>query len=403
MSTWPPPVYIKVFDRTNVLQAIITNAETASWSFVNPGGCDKASFDLPRAYEDDADLGGEYRVEIYYNGTRVWAGVIDEWDQELAERDKITVTCLGYGQTLAQRIVSNETLLGLDVSIAISNLLLLYTSASNQPSPCSEIIVPSFSPTGVTVGNYFSNRRPLRDIINELTLMVQSNGNPWEWGVDENKNFYLRAPSATGASNVTDWAFIGQDVKGPLRRVNGPMSAIKNALYTGGTLTNVGQNYSGVFPDATSIASYGEKDGVVSLLGYNNDTDMQAAITGMLYRSSAILPRVSLTVQRPDDLPVSLATWKIGDVVEIRGFRDGSVYRDRLMNLAFTWKEDGLSLAAQMTATAPDMADMIGRRATANAQAMVHALTPTMQLPVMIFDQGQFDKSVIADQALYTT
>ncbi|MHB2015320.1 MAG: hypothetical protein ACYCW6_00070 [Candidatus Xenobia bacterium] len=363
---YPPPTPFRcvLMDRNRTQVAEIQDAANIWWSWTLPGGCDQAQLELPSTYESYTDL-YEYRVDLWYAGQKVWAGLVDTWEPDLETTEKIILKCVGYGSTMAQRTVAQYAAVSTDAATAMNAVLKSYIGLG-APSPLYDMSLGSIVAAGYSPSTYNATQRQVSDIVNELSLMGQAaDGTPYQWIVDQSRVFSYQAPTTA----VNRWAVVGRDViRIDIQR--GPMSQVKNSLYVTGTIDGTGNYATGTYNDQSSINTYGQKDGVIQLTGLNDTADMQRGATAVLARSSYPQDRATVYLQNNRD-ERSLLDYNIGDVLEVRGFKQGLTMQGRVMQMKYQLDDNGLQLQASLNAAPSNFKSMFLSAAGAHTNALL--------------------------------
>ncbi|MHB2016969.1 MAG: hypothetical protein ACYCW6_08505 [Candidatus Xenobia bacterium] len=351
-------------DRNRTQVAEIQDASNVWWSWTLPGGCDQAQLELPSTYEAYADL-YEYRVDLWYAGRKVWAGLVDIWEPYVEDTQKITLHCVGYGSTMQQRTVAQYAAVNTDAATSMQAALKTYIGAG-APSPLADMSLGSIVAAGYSPSTYNATQRQLSDIVNELSLMGQAtDGTPYQWLVDQTRTFTYQPPTTA----VNRWAVIGRDViRIDIQR--GPMAQVKNSLYVTGTIDGTGNFATGTYNDQTSINTYGQKDGVIQLTGLNSTADMQRGATAVLARSSYPQDRGTIYLQNNAN-EASLLDYNIGDVLEVRGFKNGATLQGRIMQMRYQLDDNGLQLQVTLNAAPSNFKSMFLSAAGAHTNALI--------------------------------
>ena len=168
-----------------------------SFSFKRFGGCGEGRFRLRMAFFTLNTLGADYRIKVYINSqnsndyTLIYSGYVTGKNPVYGEPDMIDLTTQGFSSQLQRVIIGSPE----PVKYAAGATLLSMIQATVQSIALKTQILYSaalIDNPAIVLQNPISYQKRADECMNDMAGLA---GN-FEWGVDCNRYFYFKAPSA---------------------------------------------------------------------------------------------------------------------------------------------------------------------------------------------------------------
>lgn len=246
---------IRIYDRSgNKVAEIASGIKNVTlaqlqFAYLQDGGCADFSFTLGEEFIR-ATIGYNYRVELcFYNQPNPWySGFITKLPEKGTDKRQ-TYSGYGYAKQLSW-IRVNEDDLAEEVADIIEDTIDDYIVTNTDIVKDSDKLD---SPIYQMISNIYWNRVPASDLFEKLRQLAGD----YEWGVDEERDFYFRRISTQVFENF----WIGKHLD-TFKGTEDPDS-VRNKLYVKcGRLTD-GSDYVFYVEDATSQAAYGLREDVI--------------------------------------------------------------------------------------------------------------------------------------------
>lgn len=176
----------------NLLEFLEDEALNISWGYNRIGGCAGFSFDLPRRFNDQGNVSGDFDIKIFRRiaaGTYslIFSGFVEDRSPTFAEPEKINVRGYGYSAHLS-RVIVNANYQNQEISSVVRTIMDDFVVPNTGITYQASDIVN----TGFTAGTLDFNTTAM----NALRTLAEIVGTQ-EWGVDEDRNFFFKPRSDT--------------------------------------------------------------------------------------------------------------------------------------------------------------------------------------------------------------
>ena len=172
-----------------------------AWAYERPGGCGTLDATIQRSYDQRGGLDHFRDVILWVNGTVWWRGYVVSLQPKLTIPESIDLKAVGYarraeeptftwrwGRQSLKAVGDTGEIAGVVQSI-FALMPLLVGAAQGEPHPLADgvpvIDFPAYRPDALK----YENQTPYEI----FTSLAELAGN-FDWGVDENRNFYFSAP-----------------------------------------------------------------------------------------------------------------------------------------------------------------------------------------------------------------
>lgn len=191
--------------------------------------------------------------------------------------------------------------------------------------------------------------RYLDEIIKELAAMeTDANGNMFDWGVNEDREFYLKAPT----TSPNRWYVAGAKIKYFDANIDG--STIRNKIYAVGTPGDNGMPITYEFVDTNSQTIYELIEGISSVPAITDYTDLTQIGLSILGRTSWHKEGGGLRIDGGDP------DVRAGDFASIRAIP--GVYfpvEKSIISVENVWDGTGLTTTLQLDLPAPNLGQIM--------------------------------------------
>lgn len=229
----------------NRLSFLENEATDTSWQYNRIGGCGAFSFTLPRRFDDQGNLGGNFDVRIYkktYVGTyTLWySGFIEDRMPNLSEPEKIDIKGFGYSAQLS-KIIIDKTYTSDEISVIIKDILDTFIVPNTDIAyDASDIEATTFTADTLTFNT---------TALNAIKTLAEIAGTR-EWGVDKDRNFFFKARSSV----VNFYYDVGHKIMS-FSNIDSFREIINRIYIEGGEVG--GTKYERTVNDTASQAKYG--------------------------------------------------------------------------------------------------------------------------------------------------
>jgi len=207
---------------------------------------------LPREFDDQGDLGGDYDIRIHRRANAgtysLWySGFIEDRTPILGDPEKIEVKGFGYSAQLS-RVVVNGTYASQEVSVIVKDILDTYVT------PNTDI---TYSATDITATTFTVDTISFKtSAMNALRTLAEIAGTR-EWGVGADRKFFFKARSTT----INYYYQSGYKIKN-FSTIDSFREIINRLYIEGGEVG--GTKYELTINDTDSQTKYGLREQVVS-------------------------------------------------------------------------------------------------------------------------------------------
>ena len=251
--------YIDICNPDGAVLQRVDNAGDVSFSYIRQGGCESLEFTILKEFLDFTNLQFENHIYLYLKNLKIFAGYISKFKSSLSNIEKMQITAYGFYRQL-ERVEIDKSYSNVDYTdikqivddimqqvIATSGIKIQYNSENIQ-----EV---NWMPDEIK----FEKTNAL-DCMQKLAILAGAGGDSisgeslaWDWGVDENLNFYFKEKNL----NETDHFSIGKNIT--LLEYEATADEIKNNIKIYGGVLTEGSNFFYEISDNESIARYGKR------------------------------------------------------------------------------------------------------------------------------------------------
>ena len=285
----------------NVRAFVEKEAMDISWQYNRIGGCGAFNFTLPRRFDDQGDLGGDYEILIYRRSsvgahTLWYSGFLEDRMPSLTEPEKIAVKGYGYSAQLS-RIIVDATYSSKEISVIVKDILDNYVVPNTDITyDAADIEATTFTADTLTFNTTAQNA---------LKTLAEIAGTR-EWGVDENKKFFFKARSST----VNFYYFAGHKVTS-FSNIDSFREIINRIYIEGGEVG--GTKYERTINDTDSQAKYGLREQIYQNAAITTGSVADQFGGAILAEKGDLARRGKLTVV--DDLIQNESTIPLGTLI----------------------------------------------------------------------------------------
>ncbi len=235
----------------NILAMLENEAIGLRWDYNRIGGCGAFSFTLPRRFNDQGNLGGDFDVRIYKrtgSGTHaLWfSGFIEDRSPLFSEPENISISGYGYIAQL-NRVIVDKTYTSNEISIIVKDILDTFVTPNTDITyDAGDIVATSFTADSLVFKT---------TAMNAMKTLAELAGTR-EWGVGSDRKFFFK----TRSTSVGFYKHRGKDVR-QFSNIDSFRDIVNKLYIEGGDVA--GTKFTRTVEDTSSQTKFGLREQII--------------------------------------------------------------------------------------------------------------------------------------------